>query len=46
MRGALMLKYRDAKHIRSGFIGVVLIMLTIAVGLAPERLVSWATTIH
>ena len=41
-----MLKYRDAKHIRSGFIGVVLIMLTIAVGLAPERLVSWATTIH
>ena len=41
-----MLKYRDAKHIRSGFIGVVLIMLTIAVGLNPERLVSWATTIH
>ena len=41
-----MLKYRDAKHIRSGFIGAVLIMLIIAVGLAPERLVSWATTIH
>ena len=41
-----MLKYRDAKHIRSGLIGVVLIMLIIAVGLAPERLVSWATTIH
>ena len=41
-----MLKYRDAKHIRSGFIGLVLIVLIIAVGLTPERLVSWATTIH
>ena len=41
-----MLKYRDAKHIRSGFIGVVLVMLIIAVGLTPERLVSWATTIR
>ena len=41
-----MLKYRDAKHIRSGFIGLVLIMLIIAVGLKPERLASWATTIH
>ncbi|ORW32663.1 mammalian cell entry protein [Mycobacterium paraense] len=41
-----MLKYRGAKRIRSGFIGVVLIALIIAVGLAPERLVSWATTIH
>jgi len=39
-----MLKYHDAKHIRSGFIGAVLIVLIIAVGLAPERLVSWATT--
>jgi phospholipid/cholesterol/gamma-HCH transport system substrate-binding protein len=46
MRGTLMLKYRDAKHIRSGFIGVVLVMLIIAVGLTPERLVSWATTIR
>ena len=41
-----MLKYRGAKRIRSGFIGVVLIVLVVAVGLAPERLVSWATTIH
>jgi phospholipid/cholesterol/gamma-HCH transport system substrate-binding protein len=41
-----MLKYRGAKHIRSGFIGLILIVLIIAVGLAPERLVSWATTIH
>lgn len=41
-----MLRYRDAKHIRSGFIGAVLIVLVTAVGLAPERLLSWATTIH
>jgi phospholipid/cholesterol/gamma-HCH transport system substrate-binding protein len=41
-----MLKYRDIKHIRSGFIGVVLIGLVVAVGLSPERLVSWATTIR
>jgi phospholipid/cholesterol/gamma-HCH transport system substrate-binding protein len=41
-----MLKYRGAKHIRSGFIGAVLIVLIIAVGLSPERLVSWATTIQ
>ncbi|MGO9926785.1 MAG: MCE family protein, partial [Mycobacterium sp.] len=41
-----MLKYRGAKLIRSGFMGAVLIVLVVAVGLAPERLVSWATTIH
>lgn len=41
-----MLKYRGAHLIRSGFMGAVLIVLVIAVGLAPERLVSWATTIH
>ncbi|BBZ40248.1 MCE family protein [Mycobacterium conspicuum] len=41
-----MLRYRDAKHIRSGFIGAVLIVLVTAVGLAPERLLAWATTIH
>lgn len=40
-----MLKYRGAKLIRSGFIGVVLSVLIIAVGLAPEQLMSWATTI-
>ena len=34
-----MLKYRGAKLVRAGFIGVVLIMLVIAVGLQPERLV-------
>ncbi len=41
-----MLKYRGAKLIRSGFMGAVLIVLVVAVGLAPERLVSWATTIQ
>ena len=41
-----MLKYRDAKHIRSGLIGVVLIALVVGVGLSPDRLISWATTIH
>jgi phospholipid/cholesterol/gamma-HCH transport system substrate-binding protein len=41
-----MLKYRDAKHLRTGVIGLVLIILVIAVGLAPEQLISWATTIR
>ncbi len=41
-----MLKYRDAKHIRSGLIGVVLVALVVGVGLSPDRLISWATTIH
>jgi len=31
---------------RAGFIGVVLIVLVIAVGLQPERLSSWATAIR
>lgn len=38
-----MLKYRGRQLIRAGLLGVVLIVLVIAVGLAPERLVSWAT---
>jgi phospholipid/cholesterol/gamma-HCH transport system substrate-binding protein len=41
-----MIKYRGAKLIRVGFIGVVLMMLIIAVGLQPERLVNWATSIR
>jgi phospholipid/cholesterol/gamma-HCH transport system substrate-binding protein len=41
-----MLKYRGPKLIRSGFMGVVLIVLVVAVGLAPGRLASWATTIR
>ncbi|ADT98598.1 MCE family protein [Mycolicibacterium gilvum] len=41
-----MLKYRGSQLIRAGFIGVVLIILVIAVGLQPERLLSWATAIR
>ncbi|BBU21328.1 MCE family protein [Mycobacterium xenopi] len=41
-----MLKYRGASLIRAGFIGAVLIVLVILVGLSPERLVSWATEVR
>jgi len=41
-----MLKYRGNNLIRVGFIGVVLGVLVIAVGLAPERLVSMATSLR
>jgi phospholipid/cholesterol/gamma-HCH transport system substrate-binding protein len=41
-----MLKYRGAQLVRAGFMGVVLAVLVIAVGLAPERLVSLATAIR
>jgi phospholipid/cholesterol/gamma-HCH transport system substrate-binding protein len=39
-------KYRGAALIRAGFIGVVLVVLVIAVGLAPDQLVQRATTIR
>ena len=38
-----MLKYGKSELARTGFIGVVVIILLIAVGLQPERLISWAT---
>lgn len=41
-----MIKYRGANLIRAGFIGVVLILLVIAIGLQPERLVNWASAIR
>jgi phospholipid/cholesterol/gamma-HCH transport system substrate-binding protein len=41
-----MLKYRAANLIRPGIIGIVLIVLVVAIGLQPERLLSWATAIH
>jgi phospholipid/cholesterol/gamma-HCH transport system substrate-binding protein len=41
-----MLKYRGAALVRSGFIGVVLMVLIIAVGLQPERIARWATAIQ
>lgn len=41
-----MLKYRGAGLIRAGFIGVVLAVLVIAVGLSPEQLVQRATAVR
>jgi phospholipid/cholesterol/gamma-HCH transport system substrate-binding protein len=41
-----MLKYRGTKLFRAGVLGVVLIVLVIAVGLNPERLTSWATSVR
>jgi phospholipid/cholesterol/gamma-HCH transport system substrate-binding protein len=41
-----MLKYRGRRLVRSGFIGTALIALVILVGLQPERLWSWATTLR
>ncbi|WP_370329971.1 MCE family protein [Mycolicibacterium hippocampi] len=41
-----MLKYFGPQLVRSGFIGVVLIVLVIAVGLQPQTLLSWATALH
>lgn len=41
-----MLKYRAPEVIRAGFIGFVLIVLVVAVGLAPERLLGWATSLR
>jgi phospholipid/cholesterol/gamma-HCH transport system substrate-binding protein len=39
-------KYRGAQLIRAGFIGAVLVMLIIAVGLSPDQLVQRATTVR
>lgn len=41
-----MLKYSGSHLPRTGLIGVVLVILLIAVGLQPERLVSWATDVR
>jgi phospholipid/cholesterol/gamma-HCH transport system substrate-binding protein len=41
-----MLKYRDSNLFRAGFIGAVLIILVIAVGLQPERLLQLATAVR
>jgi len=41
-----MFRYRGPKMIRAGFIGVVLIILTIAVGLRPQQLMSLATAVR
>ena len=39
----IVLKYGGSQLARAGFIAVVLMVLVIAVGLQPERLVQWAT---
>ena len=39
-------KYRGADLVRAGFIGTVLVILIIAVGLAPERISSWTSAIR
>lgn len=39
-------KYRGAGLIRAGFIGAVLVMLVIAVGLNPDQLMQRATTVR
>ena len=41
-----MLKYRGATLVRAGFMGVVLAILVIAVGLQPERLIAYATSVQ
>ena len=41
-----MLKYRGKKLIRTGFMGVVLAILIVLVGLSPETLTSMATAIR
>jgi phospholipid/cholesterol/gamma-HCH transport system substrate-binding protein len=41
-----MLKYRGSQLIRAGIIGAVLIILVIAVGLQPARLLQWATSVR
>lgn len=41
-----MLKYRGAHLIRAGFIGFVLVVLVIIVGLHPQQLLSMATSVR
>lgn len=41
-----MLKYRESNLVRAGFIGTVLAILVIAIGLQPERLLAYATSLQ
>ena len=41
-----MLRYHGANLIRPGFIGAILLVLVILVGLSPDRLLSWATAVR
>jgi phospholipid/cholesterol/gamma-HCH transport system substrate-binding protein len=41
-----MLKYRGSQLIRAGFFGLALIVLLIAVGLRPQQIVAWMTSVR
>lgn len=41
-----MLKYRGTNLFRAGFIGVVLMLLVVAIGLSPDQLVQQATSVR
>jgi phospholipid/cholesterol/gamma-HCH transport system substrate-binding protein len=41
-----MLKYRESNLFKAGFIGTVLVILIIAVGLQPDRITQWATSVR
>jgi len=41
-----MRKYRESNLIRAGILGAVLILLIIAIGLQPERITQWATSVR
>jgi phospholipid/cholesterol/gamma-HCH transport system substrate-binding protein len=41
-----MLRYRGARLIRTGLLGVALILLVITVGLQPQAIYTWATSIR
>lgn len=41
-----MRKYRESALIRPGLIGVILVVLIIIVGLQPDRISQWATTLR
>ena len=41
-----MLRYRNKRLVRVGFIGVVLCVLVVLIGLSPQRLVSMATAVR
>ncbi|WP_166902871.1 MCE family protein [Mycobacterium sp. DL440] len=41
-----MLKYRGSQLARAGFIGVVVLLLVVAVGLQPERITAWARSMN
>lgn len=41
-----MLKYRGAQLVRMGLIGIVLTAFIVAIGLQPEQLVQWATSVR